>query len=132
MARADEGDSTTAVELCTKALNLNPYGKHSWNLGLACFAAHKYDEAIELHNSIRNPVVNVLAILAASYGAVGDQVNAAATPERFLDNAGVSPVMSKLKNPNEWRGYFSARWPFRKKEDIEHLLGALHKAGLPI
>ena len=126
------GDSNTAAELCTKALNLDPYGKHSWNLGLACFAAHKYEEAIELHNSIRNPVDNVLAILAASYGAAGDQANAAATLDRFLHSASVSPVMSKLNNPNEWREYFSARWPFRNKEDIEHLLGALHIAGLPI
>lgn len=125
-----EGDATTAVDQCRQALSLNPYGKYNWHLSLGCFVGRQYDEVIGLLDNIRNPVESVLALLAASYAMVGNQADAKSTFERFSNAASLSPLMSKISTPIEWRVYLSARWPFRNDEDFEHLMGALQRAGL--
>ena len=127
-----DGDTEKAVELCHRALNLNPYGKYSYNLGIACFVAHQYQQTVELLDGIRNPPATVLALLAASYAMAGDEVNAASTNTQFLDTAKACPVFSNLSQPKDWQEFFSARWPFRNPNDLEHLIGALGKAGLPV
>ena len=127
-----DGDTEKAVDLCDRALNLNPYGKYNYNLGIACFVARQYQKTIELLDSIRNPPATVLALLAASYAMADDDAGAASTHARFSDAAVTSPVLSRLEQPADWEEFFSARWPFRNREDLEHLIGALGKAGLPV
>lgn len=127
-----DGHTEKAVELCHHALNLNPYGKYSYQLGIACFAAHQYLETIELLDSIRNPPATILALLAASYAMAGDEVEAALTYARFSEAAKACPVFSNLNQPEDWQEFFSARWPFRNSEDLEHLVESLGKAGLPV
>jgi adenylate cyclase len=127
-----DGDIEKGVELCHRALSLNPYGKYSYNLGIAYFAARQYRQAIEFVDSIGNPPAQTLALLAASYAMAGDEAKAAASYARFRESAEACPVISALKQPEDWRDYFSERWPFRKPEDSEHLLEALGKAGFPV
>jgi len=127
-----DGDTERAVELCHQAVTLNPYGKYSYNLGIACFVARRYRETIELLETMRNPPETVLAILAASFAMSGDHAKAASTYSRFSDAAKASPHLSKLTKNEDWRDFFSARWPFRDREDLEHLMGALGKAGFPV
>lgn len=127
-----DGDTVKAMDLCRQALSLNPFGKYNWNLGLACFVARKYDDAVALLESIRNPTEAVLALLAASYAMVDRKAEVASTYARFCEAARTSPVMSKLDKEAEWREYFSARWPFRHARDLKHLLDALSKAGMPL
>jgi TolB-like protein/DNA-binding SARP family transcriptional activator/Tfp pilus assembly protein PilF len=79
-----DGDTKQAVELCHQAVTLNPYGKYSWNLGVACFVARRYGETIELFETMRNPPETVLAILAASFAMSDDDAKAAATYVRFM------------------------------------------------
>jgi adenylate cyclase len=127
-----EGQTEKAVDLCHRALNLNPYGKYAYNLGIACFVARQYQETIEQLDGISNPPATILALLAASYAMVGDEAKAESTYARFAEGAKACPVFSNLSQPDDWQEFFSARWPFRSTEDLEHLLAALGKAGLPV
>jgi tetratricopeptide (TPR) repeat protein len=127
-----DGDTEKAVELCHRALKLNPYGKYSYNLGIACFVARQYQQTIELLDSIRNPPATILTLLAASYAMAGDEAKAASTHALFSEAAKVCPVFSSLRRPEDWREFFSGRWPFRDPKDLEHLMEALGKAGLPV
>ena len=96
------------------------------------FAAHRYDEAIGLLQNVRDPWPAVVALLAASFAQLDRMDEAKTACRRFLELANETPVMQTLKNPADWRKYFAARWPFRDKADLEHLLAALHKAGVPV
>jgi tetratricopeptide (TPR) repeat protein len=127
-----DGDTEKAVALCHRALNLNPYGKYSYNLGIACFVAHQYQQTIELLDGIRNPPATILTLLAASYAMAGDAAKAASTYARFSEAAKLCPVFSSLDQPEDWQEFFSGRWPFRNSKDLEHLLEALGKAGVPV
>jgi adenylate cyclase len=127
-----DGDTEKAVELCHRALNLNPYGKYSYNLGIACFVAHQYQQTIELLDGIRNPPATISALLAASYAMAGDEAKAASTYARFSEAAKACLVFSNLNRPEDWQEFFSGRWPFRNPEDLDHLIKALGKAGFPV
>jgi adenylate cyclase len=127
-----DGDTEKAIELCHRAVTLNPYGKYSYNLGIACFVAHQYQQSIELLDGIRNPPATISALLAASYAMAGDKAKAASTYARFSEAAKECPVFSNLNQPEDWQEFFSGRWPFRKPEDLDHLIKALGKAGFPI
>ena len=127
-----DGHTEKGVELCHRALNLNPYGKYGYNLGIAYFVAHEYQRAVEFLDNVRNPPAQGLALLAANYAMAGDEAKAASTYARFSEGAKACPVISSLSQPQDWQKFFSDRWPFRKPEDLEHLLEALGKAGLSV
>jgi adenylate cyclase len=127
-----EGHTEKAIELCHRAMTLNPYGKYGFNLGIAYFVAHEYQRAVELLNNISNPPASALALLAASFAMAGDEVKAASAYARFSEAAKACPVISSLSQPEDWQEYFSERWPFRNAEDLEHLIEALGKAGFPV
>ena len=62
----------------------------------------------------------------------GDEDKAASTYARFCEAAKACPVFANLSQPEDWQEFFSARWPFRNPEDLEHLLEALGRAGLTV
>jgi len=127
-----DGQTEKAIELCHRALKLNPYGKYSQHLGIPYFVTRQYQQAIELFDTISNPPAQTLTLLAASYAMAGDEAKAASTYARFGDVAKACPVISSLSQPEDWQEYFSERWPFRNAEDLEHLIEALGKAGFPV
>ncbi len=127
-----DGQTEKAIELCHRALKLNPYGKYSQHLGIPYFVTRQYQQAIELFDTISNPPAQTLALLAASYAMAGDEAKAASTYARFGDVAKACPVISSLSQPEDWQECFSERWPFRNAEDLEHLIEALGKAGFPV
>jgi adenylate cyclase len=127
-----DGDIEKAVELCHRALSLNPYGKYSYNFGIAYFVARQYEQAIDHIHNIGNPPAQVLALLSASYAMAGDEAKAAESYARFRETAKACPVILALSRPEDWQAYFSERWPFRKPEDLEHLIEGLGKAGFPV
>ena len=127
-----DGDIERGIELSHRAMTMNPYGKYSYNLGIAYFVARQYEQATDLLHNIGNPPAQTLALLAANYAMAGDEAKAAESYARFRETAKACPVISALSRPEDWQGYFSERWPFRKPEDSEHLLEALGKAGFPV
>jgi TolB-like protein/class 3 adenylate cyclase len=127
-----DGRPELGIELVRRALELNPFGKYNWYLGLAKFAAHSYEEAISLLRNVRDPSPAVEALLAGSFAQLDRMDEAKTASGRFFELAAKMPMMQALKDATDWRNYFSARWPFRDKADLEHLLNALRRAGLPI
>jgi adenylate cyclase len=127
-----DGRPERGVELINRALQLNPFGKYHWYLGLAKFAAHSYEEAIELLRNVRDPSPAGVALLAGSFAQVDRMDEAKAACKRFLELTSETPMMQALRDASDWREYFSYRWPFRNKADLQHLLIALRKAGVSV
>ena len=68
-----------------RALQLNPFGKYNWYLGLAKFAAHSYEEAIALLRNVRDPSPAVEALLAGSFAQL-DRMDEARTAYKRFSN----------------------------------------------
>jgi TolB-like protein/Flp pilus assembly protein TadD len=127
-----EGEPDRGVQMVQRALQLNPFGKYYWYLGFAKFASRQYDDAIQLMRNIQDPSPAVLALLAASLAQL-DRINEArSTCHRYLSVAKTIPMLRALRTQSEWRDFFVARWPFRDNKDMQHLLDALRKAGIPV
>ena len=126
------GQPQRAIELGDRALQLNPFGKYNWNLGIAKFVDRRYDEAIDLLHSLRDPTATVLALLAASLAMAGRDAEARATAAQFMERRAETPVMRGLRDSADWRNFFAVRWPFRDPAETEHLMQALRKAGIPV
>ncbi len=126
------GQPQRAIELVDQALQLNPFGKYSWNLGIAKFVDRRYDEAVDLLHNLRDPTAHVLALLAASLAMAGRDAEARATAAQFMARRAENPVMRGLRDGDDWRNFFAVRWPFRDPAETEHLMQALRKAGVPV
>jgi TolB-like protein/DNA-binding SARP family transcriptional activator/Flp pilus assembly protein TadD len=127
-----EGEPERGVQMVQRALQLNPFGKYYWYLGFAKFASHQYDDAIRLMRNIQDPSPAVLALLAASLAQLDRMDEASTTCQRYLSVAKTIPMLRQLRTQSEWRDFFVARWPFRDDQDMQHLLDALRKTGMPV
>jgi adenylate cyclase len=127
-----EGEPDRAADMVQRALQLNPFGKYYWYLGFAKFASHQYDDAIQLMRNIQDPSPAVLALLAASLAQADRVEEARSTCQQYLSLAKTIPILRGLRTQSEWRDFFVTRWLFRDNKDMQHLLGALRKAGIPV
>ena len=50
----------------------------------------------------------------------------------YVDELYESYLTDPNSVPEDWRAYFSRRWPFREADGTAHLLEALGKAGFPV
>lgn len=126
------GQPQRAVELGDQALQLNPFGKYNLNLGIAKFVDRRYDEAIGLLHNLRDPAAVVLALLAASLAMAGRDTEARATAAQFMERCAKTPMLRDLRDTDDWRNFFTVRWPFSDPAETEHLMQALRKAGIPV
>ena len=126
------GDPELAIDLADRAMQLNPFGKYNLNLGFANFTAGRYDAAVDQLDSVRDPPVPVLAMLAASFALLGRMEEARATSERLLAVARTAPALRSCEGESGWRDFFAARLPFRDPDDLARFLAALRQAGLPL
>jgi adenylate cyclase len=108
-----------------KSIRLNPfpYVTQYWLLGRPYFMTGKYDKAIEtfkkaVHLSPDYLIAHVF--LAACYSSIDRQAEAAAEVKEVLR---INPKFS-IKS-------YAKRLPFKNKADIELIMAALRKAGLP-
>jgi TolB-like protein/cytochrome c-type biogenesis protein CcmH/NrfG len=127
-----DGQPQQAIELADQALQLNPFGKYNWNLGIANFVNRRYDEAASLLRNLRDPTVTVLSLLAASQAMAGRDAEARATTAQFMALCSETPMLRDQGDDVDWRDFFAARWPFSDPAETEHLMQALHKAGIPV
>ena len=125
-------DPQRAVELARQALERNPYGKFDWYLGIASFVDRRYDEAVRYLRNIRDPNAVVLALLAGALAMTGRDAEAKEAATAFLARGDEIPVMKSLRHQEDWRAFFTARWPFRDPDESAHLLTALRRAGIPV
>ena len=119
-------------QLCERAMQLNPFGKYNWNLGLVKFVARDYDEAVRLLSNLANPTVTVLALLAASLARAGRHADARQTTQRFLDLCKRTPLLKSIAGGDELRAFFDERWPFSRSDDTDHMMQAMREAGFEV
>jgi hypothetical protein len=80
-----------------------------WNVAIVYYPARKYD-AVE---RMREPAVDPLLFLAASYAQVRRLTEAQATVKRAL-----------ALDPNATVAKFAAKQPYKKPDDLEHTKAA--------
>ena len=117
LGQPDEG-----IEWIKKAMRLNPYHpERFWNhLARACFAARRYDEAVEALRCVTSADTMLRASLAACHAQRGDDAGAAEQRRLALALApsfGVAEYLASLH--------------YRDPADREHHRQALERAGFP-
>jgi adenylate cyclase len=110
------------VKKTTEAMRLNPFYPdwYLWNVGIAHYPARKYDAVIDAVERMREPPVDPLLFLAASYAQLGRLTESQATVKRVL-----------ALDQNATVAKFAAQQPYKNPADLEHYKDGLRKAGLP-
>jgi adenylate cyclase len=116
------GQVDEAIELVTDAMRLNPFYPDwfLWNAAIVYYPARKYDAVIDAVERMREPPVDPLLFLAASYAQLGRLNEAQAAVKRVL---ALDPKATVAK--------FAAQQPYKNPDDLEHYKDGLRKAGLP-
>ena len=96
------------------------------------YTARRYGEATAALKSLSDPATIVQALLAASQAMSGDNREAVASRDAFIEAAKTQPCLRELSGPPQWRRFFADRWPFRNESDLDHLFDGLRRAGLPL
>jgi len=117
-----QGETHEAMGLIEKAFRLNPQpaGWYFWILGMAHYAARRYEAAAEVLRAELTYRTGSRKILAASLAQLGQIEEAQREAELFLVN---NPHFSVL-------GWANAQ-PAQNRASVEHFADGLRKAGLP-
>ena len=117
-----QGQPEEGIEWIRQAMRLNPFHpERFWShLARACFAARRYDEAIEALKCLTAPDAMQRALLASCHVQLGDMAAAERARQATLALA-----------PNYRIADFMATLHYRRPEDREHHREALEKAGFP-
>jgi class 3 adenylate cyclase/Flp pilus assembly protein TadD len=120
--RAFEGSAVEGIDYLRKALRLNPYppGWYYWLLGLAQYAAGRYEDAADTlrHEATRG--LGSQRILAAALAQLGRLDEAKAEAGQFL-----------ASHPHFSMQHWADTQPFRHETDRQHFIDGYVKAGLP-
>ena len=133
MARYDyrTGNIDRALERVAQARRNNPFGKYEFTLVPPYYMAGRYEEAINITQSIPNPATMMLCFLAASYAKSGEISKAEEVTAEFISQASEKLASGGSSLPPSWLGFIDQRWLLKKPEDRDHLLDGLRKAGIP-
>lgn len=124
------GNPSKGISQLEEALRFNPLANYQWYAGQIHYIAGRYEEAIQALNGLSSPNALVHAFLAASYGQLGDTEMAQKSASAFVSKAEARVASSGEPSPASWIEFATARYPFRRSEDTEHLRTGLRKAGL--
>ena len=127
------GKAELAIEQFDIAKRHNPfdYSWMPWVKGIACFTAHRYEEAVAVLKEVRDPINEVRGWLAASYAHGGHLAEARAMLEEFLRVAEHDMAVFPGRRLRDWEPYWHGAVEYRDQEDFDHLFAALRKAGFP-
>jgi TolB-like protein/Tfp pilus assembly protein PilF len=125
------GEPEKGLEKFEEAARLDPFDPNwrHWLKGIAYYSARRYDEAIDSLTRVRDSINEVRGWLAASHGQVGNVEEAKRYLDAFLDYAEADMVGFPGRHLRAWEPYWMGG--FRNRDDLEHLLDGLRKAGLP-
>jgi tetratricopeptide (TPR) repeat protein len=119
---AFRGEPLVGIEFIQKALRLNPnpFGWYYWQLGLAQYIAHQYEQAIETLRKDATYRTGSRRILAASLAQLGR-----------IDDARQEAELFMASNPSFTISAWVASRPIRDEAVRAHLIAGYSKAGLP-
>lgn len=127
--RAEEG-----IDCAEHAIRLSPLTTEDCRVAQCCaaYGARRYQDALAALRSIPEPSNHVRAFFAMCHAQLGQQAEAEKAMADFLAVASKELAYHPEHRPEGWRGYWVARYHFRRKEDLEHMLDGLSKAGMAI
>ena len=130
---AATGEPDAAIEQIDLGKRLNPFDTRwvPWIRGIACFTAHRYEEAIATLRQARDPINEVRGWLAASYAHAGRLPEARAMLDEFLRVAESDMAKFPGRRLKDWEPYWHGAFEYKDQRDFDHLFDALRKAGLP-
>jgi TolB-like protein/Flp pilus assembly protein TadD len=133
MFLAATGRAESGIEQIELGRRLNPFDTRwvPWDLGIVCFTAHRYEEAIAALKQARKPINEVRGWLAASYAQAGRSREACETLEEFLRIAETDMAIFPGRKLKDWERYWHGAFEYQEQKDFDHLFDALRKAGLP-
>jgi TolB-like protein/Tfp pilus assembly protein PilF len=133
MFLAATGKPEAGIEQINLAKRLNPFDTKwvPWNIGIACFSARRYDEAVAALKQVRNPINEVRAWLACSYAQAGRLEEARAALDEFMRVARFDMAVWPGRTLKDWEPYWHAMFEYQHQEDFDHLFEALRGAGMP-
>jgi adenylate cyclase len=116
------GRPEEAIGLIERAQRLNPASPpwYAWNLGIACYLARRYDDAVTALRRGRPLGAMAYRWLAASYAQLGREADAKAAAAEYLKR---TPDFSLARHLEMLH--------FQHAEDRDHYADGLRKAGLP-
>jgi adenylate cyclase len=128
MGKNDEG-----IERLEQSLQLEPFGNSvtEWYLGVAYFITRRYREAIGALKGSRAELAEVQAWLAAAYAQAGLTEQAKVEGATYLRAALEEMKGNDVEPPASWIEFLAERCPFLNKDDMDHFVDGLRKAGLP-
>ena len=129
LGKAQEGE-----HLFQKALRLNPY-RNIWYYpygAFTCFVRRRYDECLQM--AMKGPIndvwVDLPAYIAAAHAYLGDPQKAGEYLQRFIMNFQDKITSGRTPRPAEMIRWFRMANPFRRNEDMAHIVDGLVRAGL--
>ena len=133
MYLAAVGQAEEAIEQVELGRRLNPFDTRwvPWNMGIACFSARRYEDAIAALTQAHHPINEVRGWLAASYAHAGYLSEARATLQEFLAIAESDMAVFPGPRLRDWEAYWHGVFEYRDQKDFDHLFDALRKAGMP-
>lgn len=116
------GQPQEAVRLIRRAMTLNPHFPdwYLWNLGWAFYHEKRYDDALREFARMSEPQNDIWLFVAAAHAQLGNREEAEVALKTFLQNRNAPYTIADAKK----------RGNFRRKEDEEHWIDGLRKAGL--
>ena len=116
------GDIERGIEQIQHAVRLNPYTPdwYRWILGWGYYLLKRYDEAIDELDRMIRPPSQVQLVEAAAYAQRGD-----------LETAGAKMARFREQRPDWTLERERQTLAFKRREDEEHWIDGLRKAGLP-
>jgi TolB-like protein/cytochrome c-type biogenesis protein CcmH/NrfG len=116
------GKPAMAIEQVQRAIRLDPHPPawYYWELGLAQYAAHQYEAAIETLRKDATYRTGSRRILAASLAQLGRMTEAQREAELYI-----------ASNPRFSIQYWASTQPIRDDSVRDHFVAGYRKAGLP-
>jgi TolB-like protein/Tfp pilus assembly protein PilF len=126
------GEPEAGIAVMTAAMQQNPFHPDWYlgDLGEVYFAARMYDSAIALFEKIADPSPLYASWRAAAYAYLGRDADARREAERFTVNMRAIWVGDPSAAPSAFVDWLFLFRPFRRREDADHLVEGLCRAGL--
>ncbi len=127
------GQAEQGAACAEKAISLSPLTRDDCRLAqfMGAYCARRYNEALAALSSVSVPTIDLSAYFAMCYAQLGRDAEAKRAMARFLAKAPKEIVDYPGTDQGRWRQYWATRYPFKDKDDFEHLIAGLHSAGLP-
>jgi TolB-like protein len=126
------GEPEAAIETMLKGMRLNPYHPDSYlaDLAEAYFVARRYRDMVEIAGKIVDPSPQFSAWKAAALAYDGRVDEAREQAKRFVHNMRAVWAGDRRATPAQYVAWMLEFYPFRRREDAEHLVEGLRLAGV--